>query len=69
MLDLELLNTLICVVDEGSFTRAAERVHRTQSTVSQQVRKLEEAVGRTLLSRDRAGNQVTPTEHGELHSQ
>jgi len=27
MLDLELLNTLICVVDEGSFTRAAERVH------------------------------------------
>jgi DNA-binding transcriptional LysR family regulator len=69
MLDLELLNTLICVVDEGSFTRAAERVHRTQSTVSQQVRKLEEAVGRTLLSRDRAGNQVTPTEHGELLSQ
>ncbi|PJI51575.1 hypothetical protein CTI14_57665, partial [Methylobacterium radiotolerans] len=32
--------TLVCVVDEGSFTRAASRVHRTQSTVSQQVRKL-----------------------------
>jgi DNA-binding transcriptional LysR family regulator len=66
MLDLELLNTLICVVDEGSFTRAGERVHRTQSTVSQQVRKLEEAVGRTLLLRDRTGNQVTATEHGEM---
>ena len=42
MLDLELLKTFVCVVDEGSFTRAAERVHRTQSTVSQQVRKLEQ---------------------------
>lgn len=69
MLDLELLNTLVCVVDEGSFTRAAERVHRTQSTVSQQVRKLEELVGHALLLRDRAGSHVTPTEHGELLSQ
>ncbi|MEJ0004123.1 MAG: LysR family transcriptional regulator [Pararobbsia sp.] len=66
MLDLELLNTLVCVVDERSFTRAADRVHRTQSTVSQQIRKLEESVGRALLLRDRTGNQVTPTEHGEL---
>ncbi len=68
MLDLELLNTLVCVVEEGSFTRAGERVHRTQSTVSQQIRKLEESVGRPLLLRDRTGNQVTPTEHGELLS-
>jgi DNA-binding transcriptional LysR family regulator len=66
MLDLELLNTLVCVVDEGSFTRAGERVHRTQSTVSQQIRKLEVAVGRTLLLRDRTGNHVSATEHGEL---
>lgn len=66
MLDLELLNTLVCVVDEGSFTRAGERVHRTQSTVSQQIRKLEAAVGRTLLLRDRTGNHVSATEHGEL---
>lgn len=69
MLDLELLKTLICVVDEGSFTRAGERVHRTQSTVSQQVRKLEELVGRALLLRDRGGNQVTATEHGEMLAQ
>jgi DNA-binding transcriptional LysR family regulator len=69
MLDLELLNTLVCVVDEGSFTRAGERVHRTQSTVSQQIRKLEELVGRGLLLRDRTGNQVTATEHGELLAQ
>ena len=30
MLDLELLKTFVCVVDEGSFTRAADRVHRPQ---------------------------------------
>ncbi|KJZ65306.1 LysR substrate-binding domain-containing protein [Pseudomonas fluorescens] len=66
MLDLELLKTFVCVVDEGSFTRAAERVHRTQSTVSQQVRKLEELVGHTLLLRDRTGQNVSLTEHGEL---
>lgn len=66
MFDLELLHTLVCVVDEGSFTRAAERVHRTQSTVSQQIRKLEENVGQVLLVRDRSGQQVSATEHGEL---
>ena len=66
MLDLELLKTLVCVVDERSFTRAAERVHRTQSTVSQQINKLEENVGRALLVRDRTGKRVSPTEHGEI---
>lgn len=66
MLDLELLKTFVCVVDEGSFTRAAERVHRTQSTVSQQVRKLEELVGHSLLLRDRTGQNISLTEHGEM---
>ena len=66
MLDLELLKTFVCVVDEGSFTRAAERVHRTQSTVSQQVRKLEELVGHSLLLRDRTGQNISVTEHGEM---
>ncbi|WP_025854710.1 LysR family transcriptional regulator [Pseudomonas sp. CHM02] len=69
MFDLELLHTLVCVVDEGSFTRAAERVHRTQSTVSQQIRKLEESVGQVLLVRDRSGQQVSATEHGEVLTQ
>ncbi|OYU09464.1 MAG: LysR family transcriptional regulator [Pseudomonas sp. PGPPP1] len=69
MFDLELLHTLVCVVDEGSFTRAAERVHRTQSTVSQQIRKLEDSVGQVLLVRDRSGQHVSPTEQGELLTQ
>src|SRR5262247_1478139 len=63
MLDLELLKSFVSVVDAGGFTRAGERVHRTQSTVSQQIRRLEEVVGRPLLHRD--GKRVTPTEEGE----
>jgi DNA-binding transcriptional LysR family regulator len=51
------------VVDAGGFTRAGERVHRTQSTVSQQIKRLEESVGRPLLVRE--GRQATPTEEGE----
>lgn len=66
VLDLALLKTLLCVVEERSFTRAAERVHRTQSTVSQQILRLEEIVGYPLLLRDRTGKQVTPTERGEM---
>jgi DNA-binding transcriptional LysR family regulator len=63
MLDLDLLRSFVSVVDAGGFTRAGERVHRTQSTVSQQIRRLEELFGRPLLHRD--GKRVTPTEEGE----
>lgn len=63
MLDLELLRSFVSVVDTGGFTRAGERVRRTQSTVSQQIRRLEETLGYPLLHRN--GKQATPTEHGE----
>jgi DNA-binding transcriptional LysR family regulator len=63
MLDLDLLRSFVSVVDAGGFTRAGERIHRTQSTVSQQIRRLEETVGRPLLRRH--GKQITLTEAGE----
>jgi DNA-binding transcriptional LysR family regulator len=63
MLDLDLLRSFVSVVDAGGFTRAGERVHRTQSTVSQQIRRLEESLGYPLLLRN--GRQATPTEEGE----
>src|SRR3978361_414715 len=63
MLDLELLRSLVSVADSGSFTRAGERVHRTQSTVSQQIKRLEDDLGQPLLNR--TGKDVTPTEAGE----
>lgn len=63
MLDLELLRSFVSVVDAGGFTRAGERVHRTQSTVSQQIKRLEDDLGQLLLIR--TGKDVTPTEAGE----
>src|SRR3954463_4514034 len=63
VLDLDLLRSFVSVVDAGGFTRAGERVHRTQSTVSQQIRRLEGTLGCPLLLRN--GKQVTLTEEGE----
>jgi DNA-binding transcriptional LysR family regulator len=63
MLDLELLRSFVSVVDSGGFTRAGERVHRTQSTVSQQIKRLEQDVGQPLLNR--SSKDATPTEAGE----
>lgn len=64
--DLDLLRTFTAVVEAGGFTRAAERVHLTQSTISQQIKKLETNLGHTLLIRDRATGGVRTTEEGEL---
>ncbi|GGC89420.1 transcriptional regulator [Chelatococcus reniformis] len=64
MLDLDLLRSFVSVVDAGGFTRAGERVHRSQSTVSQQIKRLEDSLQRPLFHR--AGKQVTPTEDGEV---
>lgn len=63
MLDLDLLRSFVSVVDAGGFTRAGARVHRTQSTVSQQIKRLEDDIGRPLLIRN--GKQITLTEDGE----
>jgi LysR family cyn operon transcriptional activator len=46
------------------FTRAAERVHVTQSTLSHQIKQLEEEVGQRLF--DRIGKRVVITEAGEI---
>ncbi|MFD4836401.1 LysR substrate-binding domain-containing protein [Achromobacter sp. NPDC058515] len=63
MLDLDLLHSFVSVVDAGGFTAAGERVHRSQSTVSQQIRKLEETLECALFLRE--GRQVQLTEEGE----
>lgn len=51
------------VADCGSFTTAAARLHSTQSTVSQKVRRLEEMSGHRLLERGRG--DIRPTDAGE----
>jgi DNA-binding Lrp family transcriptional regulator len=44
-MDLDLARTFVAVVETGSFVRAAERVHVTQSTVSMRIKSLEEQRG------------------------
>lgn len=62
-LDLDQLQTFITISDMGSFTKAADEVHRTQSAVSMQMRRLEERIGKTLFEKDGRSNRLT--EDGE----
>jgi DNA-binding transcriptional LysR family regulator len=51
-LEPERLRAFVAVAETGNFTRAAERLHLTQPTVSTQVRRLEEHIGRPLFERN-----------------
>ena len=62
LLDNDQLRTFLAVAETGSFTRAAEDVHRTQSAVSMQIKKLEERIGKPLFSR--TGRDVRLTSEG-----
>jgi DNA-binding transcriptional LysR family regulator len=62
-LDLDQLSTFIAIADTGSFTRAADEVHRTQSAVSMQMRRLEERIGKPLFEKEGRTNRLT--EDGE----
>lgn len=58
--DLEQLRTFVAVADSGSLSAAAPRLFLSQSSVSEQLRKLEERAGVPLLLRGRRGVQPTP---------
>ena len=62
-LDLDQLKTFVAIAESGSFTRAADRVAKTQSAVSMQMRRLEERVGKPIFARD--GRQSRLSEDGE----
>ena len=57
--DIEQLRTFVAVAEAGSLTAAASRVFLSQSSVSEQVRKLEERAGRSLFTRSKAGVALT----------
>ena len=63
-MELRHLRYFTALAETLSFTRAAERVHVTQSTLSHQIRQLEDEVGQPLF--DRIGKKVVTTEAGEL---
>ncbi len=63
LLDADQLRTFVAIADTGSFTRAAEVVHKTQSAVSMQMKRLEERVGVPIFERDGRASRLT--EEGE----
>lgn len=63
MLDNDQLRSFMAIVDTGSFTKAAERVNKTQSAVSMHVRRLEEQLGVSLFQKN--GRGVRLTEDGD----
>ncbi len=62
-MDLKQLEYLVCVVESGSFSRAAVALNLAQPSVSRQIALLEEELGQRLLTR--TGRGVTATEAGE----
>jgi len=59
----ELLRTFVTIVEVGGFIKAAENLHKTQSTVSQHVKKLEQESGVTLFKADGRRRVLTPSGH------
>ncbi|MEU1825692.1 transcriptional regulator CynR [Streptomyces abikoensis] len=64
-LELRHLRYLLAVAEHGNFTRAAEELHISQPTLSQQIKQLERTVGVQLL--DRTGRTVRPTDAGQVY--
>ncbi|MBY8975444.1 LysR family transcriptional regulator [Rhodobacteraceae bacterium NNCM2] len=62
-LDLTALRSFVTVAETGGVTRAAHQLNLTQSAVSMQLKRLEESLGLSLLSRSGRGVQLT--NHGE----
>src|SRR6266436_5269573 len=63
LLDVDQLRTFIAIAETGSFTRAADIVHKTQSAVSMQMKRLEERLDRSIFARDGRASKLT--EDGE----
>jgi DNA-binding transcriptional LysR family regulator len=62
--DIDLLRTFLAIAETRSFSKAAERVFRTPSAVSMQVKKLEDLLGVSVFTRD--SRSVALTAEGEL---
>jgi DNA-binding transcriptional LysR family regulator len=50
-LQIDLLKTFLAIIDTGGFTNASHVVHRTQSAISMQVKRLEDTTGQPLFER------------------
>ncbi|GAA3235636.1 LysR family transcriptional regulator [Nonomuraea helvata] len=59
-MELRQLHYLLAIVEEGSFTRAAARVHVAQPAISQQIAQLERELGERLFDRSERRIRLTP---------
>ncbi|TNE58185.1 MAG: LysR family transcriptional regulator [Alphaproteobacteria bacterium] len=59
-MDIEFARTFLAVIETGSFLKAAEKVHATQSTVSMRIKGIEERLGQALFERRKTGVILTP---------
>jgi len=65
--EVHQLNCFLAVVEEGSFNRAAARLHKTQPAISYQVKQLEDELGMSLFHR--GARRITPTQAGNVLAQ
>jgi DNA-binding transcriptional LysR family regulator len=63
LIDVDQLRTFIAIAETGSFTKAADVVHKTQSAVSMQMKRLEERLDRPVFAREGRASKLT--EDGE----
>lgn len=63
-LGLELLRSFLAIAETGSFTAAAQQVHRTRLAVSMQIKRLEGLIGRPVFARE--ARRIGLTRDGEL---
>jgi DNA-binding transcriptional LysR family regulator len=63
-LDIDILRTLVTAQSLGGFNRAAQRIGRSQSAVSQQVSRLEDRLGKQIFRKE--GRGLVPTEAGDM---
>lgn len=63
-LEIDGLRAFVAVIDEGGFTAAGQKLGRSQPAISDKIRRLEEALGKRILSR--TSRSLGLTEDGEL---
>ncbi|NYZ17659.1 LysR family transcriptional regulator [Azospirillum sp. RWY-5-1] len=61
-MEIRQLRYFVQIIESGSLSRASQRLHIAQPALSQQLKQLEEEIGKPLLNRSSKG--VTPTESG-----